>query len=66
MTDAVLVGLIAAVPGTIAAIATFWGNRKVNAVALSINGRLTELLESRGKEQHAEGRAEGVESERNR
>jgi hypothetical protein len=70
MTDAVLVGLIAAIPSTVAALAalvvSLKGNRKVDAVALSVNGRLTQLLSAVGQTQRAEGRADGIEQERSR
>lgn len=70
MTDAVLVGLIAAIPSTLAALAalvvSLKGNRKVDAVALSVNGRLTQLLGAVGQTQRAEGRADGIEQERSR
>jgi hypothetical protein len=70
MTDAVLVGLIAAIPSTVAALAalvvSLKGNRKVDAVALSVNGRLTQLLGAVGQTQRAEGRADGIEQERSR
>ncbi len=70
MTDPVTVGLIAAIPATIAALAALWatvkGNRKVDSIKVDIDGRLSQLLESVSKEQHALGRSEGVESERTR
>lgn len=70
MTDVVVVGLIASVPATIAALAALWatmkGNRKVDRIRVDIDGRLTQLLASVGAEQHAIGRSEGVEEERNR
>jgi hypothetical protein len=64
------VGLIAAIPSTVAALAalvvSLKGNRKVDAVALSVNGRLTQLLGAVGQTQRAEGRADGIEQERSR
>jgi hypothetical protein len=73
MTDVVLVALIAAVASTLAAglsaaavIVSVRGNRKTEALAVSVDGRLTQLLSSVGTEQHALGRADGIEQERNR
>lgn len=68
MTDAVIVGIIAAIPATLvglaALVAAMKGNRKTDALAISVDGRLSQLLESRGAEQHAIGHGEGVEAER--
>lgn len=68
MTDTI--DLIAKIATMIAAIwalvATIRGNRKVDRIQIEIDGRLTQLLKSVGAEQHALGRSEGVESERNR
>jgi len=70
MTDAVVVGLLAAIPATVTAAAAVWvslkGNRKVDAIKVEIDGRLTQLLASVGAEQRAAGHNEGVEAERNR
>jgi len=70
MTDAMVAALIGAIPATVAAtaalIVSLRGNRKVDSVALSINGRIAQLLEAVSKEQRAEGHAAGVEEERNR
>jgi len=70
VTDAVIVGIVAAIPatllGTAALITALKGNRKTEALAVSVDGRLTQLLESVGKEQHGAGKAEGIEAERNR
>ncbi len=66
MTDAVLVGLIAAVPGTLAAIVSWLGNKKVDAVKIELDGRLTQLLASVRTESTAVGHAAGVEAERTR
>ncbi len=64
MTDAVLVGLIAAVPGTIAAIASWRNGHKADKLAISVDGRLSQLLESTRTENQATGHAAGVEAER--
>lgn len=64
MSDVVLVALIAAVPGTIAAILSAIGNRKVEQIHVQVNSRMDQLLASVGRENQAEGRAAGVESER--
>ncbi len=70
MSEAVLVGIISAVPATIAAIAavivSIHGNRQVEALHVSINGRMAQLLESVRTENLATGRAAGIEQERER
>ncbi len=70
MTDAVLVGLIAAVPATVMAAAAFitslHNSRKVDNLTIQVDGRLTQLLMSVGTEQNAVGHAAGVEAERTR
>ena len=63
MTDTIIVGLLAAIPATIAATAALVVSIKGNRL---VNGRLTELLAAVGKAQHAAGHAEGVEAERMR
>ncbi len=64
MTDAVLVGLIAAIPGTIAALASWRNGRKADRLAISVDGRLSQLLASVKTESEATGHAAGVEAER--
>ena len=66
MSDAVLVGLIAAIPATISAWATIRGNRKLETVHLQINSRMDDLLRATAKENLAIGRAAGAEAERER
>jgi hypothetical protein len=70
VTDAVIVGLIAAIPATLlgvaALITAIKGNRKTDALAVSVDGRLSQLLESKAAENQATGHAAGVESERMR
>ena len=68
LTDTVLVGLIAAVPATVAALAalvvSLKGNRKVAAISVQIDGRLDELLATTRAAGNASGRAAGIEAER--
>lgn len=66
MTDVVLVAIIAAIPGTIAALLTVIGNRKVDSIHVQVNSRMDQLLASVGRENQASGRAAGVEEERSR
>ena len=70
MSEDVIVGLIAAVPATLVGIAALVtalrANRKVDAVHVSINSRMSELLASVGTEQRAVGHNEGIEAERQR
>jgi len=70
MSEAVVVGLIAAIPATILGIAALItairGNRKTDALAITVDGRLSQLLETNGSEREAIGHAAGVEAERNR
>lgn len=57
---AIWLALIAAIPPTVAAVAalvvSIQSDRKITEVHLSINGRLTELLEANRVAAHAEGR----------
>ncbi len=70
MSDPVIVGVIAAIPATLlglaALITAIRGNRKADALAVSVDGRLSELLAANKRESEAIGRAAGVEQERNR
>ena len=66
MTEAIIVGLIAAVPASISAWATIRGNRKLETVHLQINSRMDALLLATAKENLAVGRAAGAEAERER
>lgn len=70
MTDTVLVGIIAAVPATIAAAAALVvsvrGNRKIDELHLSINGRMAQLIDMTSKAASADGKAAGIEQERQR
>lgn len=67
MTDAVLVAVIVSVPATLAAVASFINGRKitkvekdVNEIHLSINSRMTELLNVT----RAASKAEGVKEQK--
>ena len=64
MTDAVLVGLISAVPATIAAIAAWRSGKRIASLKIEIDGRMAQLLESVKVENLAVGHAAGVEQER--
>jgi hypothetical protein len=59
MTEGVQIAIIAATPPTIVALGAFvlgWMNRsKLTQVHLDMNGRLTQLLESRQQEGHSQG-----------
>jgi len=70
MSDAVVVGLIAAIPATLlglaALITAIRGNKQTAALAVSVDGRLSQLLASNKSESEAIGHAAGVEAERNR
>ena len=70
MSDAVIVGVIAAIPATLLGIAALItamrGNKKTDALAVSVDGRLSQLLASNAAENQAKGHAAGVEAERNR
>lgn len=54
-----LVAIIAAIPGVVAAILSFFAHKGINEVHLSVNSRLDELLAVTRKSSHAEGLAEG-------
>jgi len=60
MSDSVIIAFIAAVPGTIAATAAavlgLLNHRKISAVEIQIDGRLTELLDLTAKASRAEGK----------
>ena len=48
------------VPALLAFISSLLNRRKIQEVHLSVNSRLTELLEQTGKASHAEGLAQGL------
>jgi hypothetical protein len=70
MSDAITVGLIAAVPATLVGLAALVtalrANRKTDSLAVSVDGRLSALLATTGSEQRLAGHVEGVEAERAR
>lgn len=66
MSDAVIVGLIAAIPATIAAIAAWRSGQRVASLKIEIDGRMGELLQSVKAENLAVGHAAGVAQERGR
>jgi hypothetical protein len=55
MTDAIIVAIIAGVPGTLAALLGVFNRAKLGQVSAQVDGRLTELLELTRKSSHAEG-----------
>ena len=61
MKDVVVVALIAAVPGTVAAVASILNRQKITAVHHELNSRLTEFIEQAKKLGHSEGIAEEKE-----
>jgi len=62
MTDTVTIALIAAVPGTLAAILGLLNRSKLGAVSVQMDGRMSELLALTRKSSHAQG----VKDEQNR
>jgi hypothetical protein len=66
MTDAVIVGLLSAIPATIAALAAWHNGKKVASLKIEIDGRMEQLLQSVKTENQAIGHAAGVEQERDR
>jgi hypothetical protein len=60
MSDAVLVAIVAAVPSTLTAILTVVNKRKIDALHIAVDGRLTQLLEQTAKASRAAGKAEGL------
>lgn len=52
MSDAILVGIISAVPPTIVALLAL---RRVTKVEVSLNGRLDQWLQLKGEAEHAAG-----------
>jgi len=58
MSDAVLVAIVAAIPGTLSVLVSLRNKRDIRELHLAVNSRLTELLEQTAKASHAEGRAE--------
>lgn len=63
MSDTVLIAIIAAVPGTLAAVLGVLNHRRIEKLDVHVDGRLTELLESTAKQQRLEGHEEGRQAE---
>lgn len=77
MSDSVIVAIIIAVPGTIAAIVSLlaWtqsrkNNAKIATLEINVDGKMERLLELHGKAERAagvdEGRQQGVEERQSR
>lgn len=64
MSQVILVAIIAAVPGALAAIMGLLNHGRVNKLIIEVNGRLTELLASARKESRATGHREGMAERR--
>jgi hypothetical protein len=58
MTDAIIVAIIAGVPGTLAALLGVFNRAKLGQVSAQVDGRLTELLELTKKTSKSEGAKE--------
>lgn len=63
MSDAVLIAIIAAVPGTIAAIVGVLNQRRIDRLGIKVDGRLTQLLDTTAKQQRMAGHEEGRQAE---
>jgi len=61
MSDVVIVAIIAAIPGTIAAVLGLFNRMKLGVVGERVDGRLTELLELTRKSSKADGVREAQE-----
>lgn len=66
MSDTVIVALIAAIPASLGFILGVINRGKIGDLHILVNSRLTELLKSTDKTARAEGKAEGIEAERER
>lgn len=70
MDTPLLMAVLTIIPTTIASIAalivSMRGNRKIDDLHVIVNSRLSELLATTATASHAEGQAEGIESERQR
>jgi hypothetical protein len=64
MSDVVIVAIIAALPGVLAAILGRQNRNKLEQVSGQIDGRLTELLELTRKSSHAAGMLDEKENGR--
>lgn len=63
MSDPIVVAMIVAIPPTLGALLAYFQSRKntkaLDEVHITLNSRLTQLLEQTGKAARAEGKAEG-------
>ncbi len=59
MSDPVAIAIISGVSGLATAVTALLINRKLNAIQVSVNGRLQQLLDSQTKGARAEGNLEG-------
>ena len=64
MTDTVLVALIAAIPGSLAAAFGFLNRSKIEQLEVKVDGRLTQLLAVTEKSSHAEGVKQELDREK--
>jgi hypothetical protein len=55
---------VAALAGVLGAVRSFFNGRGIQEMHLSMNSRLTQLLEATRAQAHSEGRAEGVAAEK--
>jgi len=71
MSDAVQIALIAAIPGTVAAIASIMNHFRIEVVRKDVNGKMQQLLKTTGDAREAQGNLAGraeakIEGEENR
>jgi hypothetical protein len=59
MSDAVQIALIAAIPGSIAAIAGIMNHFKIEVVRKDVNGKMQQLLNVTGDAREAKGNLAG-------
>jgi hypothetical protein len=68
MSETVTVALIVSVAPTLTALVGLWATlrqgRRVDSYKHEVNSRMDELLQVTGERSRAEGRAEGIASER--
>lgn len=57
MSDAVIIALVAAMPGVLATVVGVVNRRSIAELHIAVNSRLTELLELTAKAARAEGKA---------
>lgn len=70
LDQTVKVAIIASMPPTIVALAalitSLFNKKGIHELHISLNSRLSELLNARGAASRSEGIAEGIQSERDR